>query len=354
MALSRRRFLQLTGLGALGLGRPSRAAGLLPVPFLERRDVLRFVACLRPYRQGSFRLETEPGPKLLVHNYGHGGAGYTLSWGCAREVLELVRPSPGRVAVLGSGVIGLTSARLLREAGREVTIYAAVFPPHTTSDKAGALFGPAGVAHRDQRLFERVLGDTYRDWGRLEGAEWAVRAVDTYDFGQKKSFWSKVPPGLLPTRTLARAPFESATGPATVYRTYLIEPPTFLPRLMAELRQRQVAFVRRRFDALEQVFELPEEVVVNCTGLGSYRLCRDEALVPIRGQLVHLKPQKVDYCITRGPYMFPRSDVLLLGGTYEKDVWTAVPEPSACERILWDHQRFFGGWFTPFSPRRPD
>lgn len=48
-------------------------------------------AGLRPGRS-EVRLEAErplPG-KLLVHNYGHGGAGVTLSWGCAEEVLELV------------------------------------------------------------------------------------------------------------------------------------------------------------------------------------------------------------------------------------------------------------------------
>jgi len=47
---------------------------------------------LRPGRE-SVRLEAEhPRPgKLVVHDYGHGGAGVTLSWGCADEVLELVR-----------------------------------------------------------------------------------------------------------------------------------------------------------------------------------------------------------------------------------------------------------------------
>jgi D-amino-acid oxidase len=49
---------------------------------------------LRPYRAQGVRLEAERLDEcILVHNYGHGGSGFSLSWGCAREVRELVRMS---------------------------------------------------------------------------------------------------------------------------------------------------------------------------------------------------------------------------------------------------------------------
>jgi D-amino-acid oxidase len=46
---------------------------------------------LRPFRKSGVRLERDrlAGGRAVIHNYGHGGAGFTLSWGCAREVLEL-------------------------------------------------------------------------------------------------------------------------------------------------------------------------------------------------------------------------------------------------------------------------
>jgi D-amino-acid oxidase len=46
-------------------------------------------AGLRPFRKLSVRVDQDPGTSIF-HNYGHGGAGVTFSWGCAAEVAELV------------------------------------------------------------------------------------------------------------------------------------------------------------------------------------------------------------------------------------------------------------------------
>ena len=46
---------------------------------------------LRPFRKSGVRIERGQlrDGRIVIHNYGHGGAGFSLSWGCAREVLEL-------------------------------------------------------------------------------------------------------------------------------------------------------------------------------------------------------------------------------------------------------------------------
>ncbi len=61
-------------------------------PSLKGAKVIQNLVGLRPGRK-KVRLELEEfSPNLkVIHNYGHGGAGFTLSWGCAREVLELAR-----------------------------------------------------------------------------------------------------------------------------------------------------------------------------------------------------------------------------------------------------------------------
>src|SRR6202049_2998669 len=72
------------------------------------------IAGVRPYRNGSYRLDAETiGNKFIVHNYGHGGAGITLSWGCAAKVRDIVQSRLATShdtegAVLGARGVGLT------------------------------------------------------------------------------------------------------------------------------------------------------------------------------------------------------------------------------------------------------
>src|SRR5688500_19162748 len=135
--LDRRGFV-LTGSAAAGLALsgcattgprtpvPSPCAPL-PRVQVDPSRIIRTVAGLRPYRAAGFVVRRDQlGDKALVHNYGHGGAGITLSWGTSQlaATLGLVGHS-GSVAVIGAGVMGLTTARLVQQAGFPVTIYTA-------------------------------------------------------------------------------------------------------------------------------------------------------------------------------------------------------------------------------------
>jgi D-amino-acid oxidase len=61
-------------------------------PRLESAEVLGARVGLRPGRtEVRLELERVHDDTVIIHNYGHGGAGFTLSWGCAEEVLELVK-----------------------------------------------------------------------------------------------------------------------------------------------------------------------------------------------------------------------------------------------------------------------
>ncbi len=89
---------------------------LMPVRASADR-VIRTVAGLRPYRPGGFVVRAEAlGTKRLVHNYGHGGSGVTMSWGTAKLAVEMgVAGHSGPVAVIGAGIVGLSTARLVQE-----------------------------------------------------------------------------------------------------------------------------------------------------------------------------------------------------------------------------------------------
>jgi D-amino-acid oxidase len=58
---------------------------------IEKPNVLAERVGLRPFRKSGVRLERDhlSDGRTVVHNYGHGGSGFTLSWGCAQEVFEL-------------------------------------------------------------------------------------------------------------------------------------------------------------------------------------------------------------------------------------------------------------------------
>jgi glycine/D-amino acid oxidase-like deaminating enzyme len=102
--------------------------------------------------------------------------------------------------------------------------------------------------------------------------------------------------------------------------------------------------VVREFGSRDELIALDEPVIFNCTGLGAKALFADDELTPVKGQLTFLLPQpEIDYItLLDGPlYMFPRSDGILLGGTFERGNWSLEPDLEIEKRIVEGHRRFF-------------
>jgi D-amino-acid oxidase len=299
------------------------------------------------------------GDTLVVHDYGHGGAGVTLSWGTAAQAVALLPPDHrGPVAVLGCGAVGLATARLLQDRGLSVTIYAEDLPPNTTSNVAGALWLPylvwdpaRGAPEFRQRLLDASRIAYYR-YQTLVGPRYGVRWIRNYllrhhAFAEEDSMTGKrglIAPYLPELRDVP--PAEHPFGGYEFVRQFdamLIEPHVYLPTLVDDVRRAGGSIRTRKIVNRAALAELPERVVFNCTGLGSRALFGDEELVPVKGQLTFLLPQpEVGYNLIAGDlYMFPRSDGILLGGTHEEGVWSLEPDAAAKERIIDGHRRLF-------------
>ncbi|HEY8009442.1 MAG TPA: FAD-dependent oxidoreductase [Rudaea sp.] len=337
------------------------ACGLPPVRVSADREI-RTVVGLRPYRPSGFVVRAEKlGETLVVHNYGHGGAGITLSWGTAKLAVDIGAPGhSGRVAVLGCGAVGLATARLLQEAGFAVIIYAKNLPPETTSNIAGGQWFPAFLSDPAKRTdaFNRQLlaaaDYAYRRYQLMVGPRFGVRWMRNYflrnsEFAETGYIGEQsVLRSMMPEyRDLApdEHPF-SGYKYVRQFDTMIIEPPVYLSAMLDEFHIAGGAIVVREIADRAQIEALPEKLVFNCTGLGAKALFDDEELTPVKGQLTILLPQpEVQYAVCPGDlYMFPRSDGIVLGGTHEEGVWSLEPDLVRKQQILSAHQAFFGSF----------
>jgi D-amino-acid oxidase len=346
--------LALPGCATMATRRPAAAAtGCLPRVLVSPERVIRTVAGLRPYRASGFVVRAEAlGDKRLVHNYGHGGAGITLSWGSSKLAAQLgLQGHQGPVAVIGAGVMGLTTALLAQEAGFPVTVYARALPPETTSNIAGGQFHPFGhfrgseVTPAWRAQFLAALDYSWRRFQIMVGDDYGIRWLPTY-----AETTDGADPQLLPTFPSVNRVLGSGEHPFPVEHvvhrdTLYVEPGRFLRQLMRDVQLAGGRFAVRDFATPADIANLPERLVFNCTGLGSRTLFNDEGLLPARGQLAILLPQpEVRYAFTgRAGSMFPRPDGIVLGGTFELDEWSTTPEPEAIARILAAHQQLNAG-----------
>lgn len=326
----------------------------------------RTLVGLRPYRESGFVVRTDVlDGKPVVHNYGHGGGGITLSWGTAHLALEHAAATEHReAAVVGCGAVGLATARLLQRHGWRVRIYARDLPPETTSNIAAgqwspfSVYSPSAVTSGFMEQFRRASRLSYRHYQDLVGPDYGVSWIDNFHVSDAPIIPSgmhldmpDVFPGIHDL-----SPDEHAFPVPHVRRvvTMLVETGRYLRAMERDARLAGAEIVVRDFRSPAELIDLPEPLVVNCTGLGARELFDDRELVPVRGQLLVLLPQReIDYILLRDGapyYMMPRADGIVLGGSFERGEWSLDPDPAVSRRILDAHDSFFAR-MDPGVPR---
>jgi D-amino-acid oxidase len=357
--------------GCAGRGAASRAGAGMRAPLrltpvrVSHDRIIRATVGLRPHRPSGFVLRAEPlEGKTLIHNYGHGGAGMSLSWGTGQMAAELALAQPDRrAAVVGCGVVGLTTARQLQRRGFAVTIYAATVPPDTTSNMSLAGFTPtSGLVSLDRRTpewdaqFRHAVEIAYRQLQLLAGPKYGISWINNYALTDTEPMGGG-------TNTLL--PDSVRTGQVVLgpgqhpfpYRYAIerpemrIEPSIYLDALVSDVLAAGGRIVIRKFETPRDLLTVDEPVIAHCTGLGAKALFGDAELIPLKGQLIVLIPQEdVNYSTNGGVrnsppgvfvHMMPRRDGIVLGGTSERDVWTTEINEAERLRVVDGHKTLF-------------
>ncbi|RDV24152.1 FAD-binding oxidoreductase [Alteromonas aestuariivivens] len=338
---------------AVGFQRPLSRNPLV-APKISSGNIVRQAVGHRPYRPEGFVVRSETlGNKTLVHNYGHGGGGISLSWGSSALAVNEVQDHENKqAAVIGGGVMGLTTARLLQQSGWKVTVYTRQMAQYTTSQVAGGEWGPYSVhdpkvsSGAFKQQLQQAAQIAHSTYSGMVGSYYGIRWIELYSASNtvpKPGEFARFYPY---TQTYGPGEHPFASEYCTASATMLVETPIFLKRLIADVRRAGGQFVIRDFRDQEDIAALSEPVVFNCTGLGSRTLFGDTGIMPAKGQLVILPPDPaVDYLAVGGSdkplYMFSRGDCMILGGTFKPGDWSTEPEPEETQRIIEEHQRMF-------------
>jgi D-amino-acid oxidase len=349
---------------------PAPSYPLLPKlwPVRAQADrIFRVTVCLRPFRAAGPRLDVERvGEKTVVHNYGHGGSGWSLSWGSSSVAVEKAMAGGAReVGVIGCGALGLTSAILLQRAGARVTIYAKERPPDVRSARATGSWTPdSRIALSDAvspdfpALWEKMCRysfHTYESYLGLAGdpVEWTDRYIlfdggpsaqsaPDRDDGLSFAHYQNRIADLTPRSQELPAgshPFPTRFARRNSSLTFNIA--AYSRQLVHDFLIEGGKIERAEFHSPSELSRLSQSVIINATGYGARALWKDESIVPVRGQIAWLIPQpEVNYGVFyKNVHILSRRDGIVVqdGGIGEMDGYNdanETPDRAAAESAV--------------------
>jgi D-amino-acid oxidase len=242
------------------------------------------------------------------------------------------------ITIAGCGVIGLTTAIRLQEAGYLVQIITRDLPQQTTSNKAAAFWFPYHVRDSGEILHWSMA--SYREFETLAAiTESGVHMTPVIKLGNEFSEIEKRIKETLPQdrfRPLSETELTGGFESGWRIEVPLIETPVYLPYLLNRFMAQGGKIVQHTIQSLDELME-DTTIVVNCTGLGSQTLAHDDQLIPVRGQIALLKTENRHQVILddAGPtYIVYREDGCICGGTYEVNCDREVTEAAAIQDIL--------------------
>lgn len=241
-----------------------------------------------------------------------------------------------RVIVVGAGVVGLSCAVRLLEAGHRVDVVARDLPLETTSAVAAAVWSPY-VDRQDRVLgWARTAYDAYARIADDEASGVVLRdGTEVFREADAPAPWwcDALPPGAGPDRE-TRLPAGFRSG--WTMRAPVVEMPRYLRWLAARVEDLGGTLTRMNLSSLPDTVD-GVGLVVNATGLAARHFADDPGVAPVRGQVVVVEQVGLDRWTVEGEgptYVVPRSRDVVVGGTAQPGEWSRTPDPAQARDIL--------------------
>ena len=317
---------------------PHSAARIKLAPMRAQPDRITGVyVCTRPFRSAGPRIEMERiGHKNVVHNYGHGGSGWSLSWGSSALAVEMARATNVReLGVIGCGALGLTSAITAQRAGMSVRIYAKALPPDVLSMRASGLWSPASricdAEHIDRfgARWETMARTSFARYQTMLGLPGnPIQWIESYfvsdgedspgpddepEYGEGDLLRRLQD---IKTHSVELSAEENPFAQRYARRLtgMMFNLTTYARLLMDDFLRMGGTIEVREFATPHDLMALKEHTLINATGYGARALFKDESIIPVRGQTARLIPQpEVTYGLaSHNLSVVPRSDGILV------------------------------------------
>jgi len=345
----------------------------LTPPSIEPEHIKTKTVCIRAHRERIFQISTQQhNDKLICHNYGHGGAGWTFLFACINESMkqfeqQLIREPELKnkpIVIIGAGCYGQLTAITLARMGHTVRIVAKE-TDNTASHKAAGFFFPRPRKYSKpaERVIFEALGMEsfliYRDimLGKHPFIEGGPKMLPAY-------YSQYIDPGFAPH--IAKELLEPAenvtvdfgtskTYDLIQYKTIFINTPAILQELERNIAELGIDITTQEVDTFD---ELPESIIFNCAGLGAKKLAPDKRIVPVQGHLINLhnqpNPEQLQYLlnvkVTTQDLGKPRDELIyyapkesgILGITFKRGQDSLTTNLHEFDRLLLRCRDYFG------------
>jgi len=244
------------------------------------------------------------------------------------------------ILIVGCGVSGLTCGIRLLEEGFSVRIVAEILPPYTTSNVAAAYWYPYSASHMEKGLqWAEFSFNIFLEL--IDQKETGISMIELVKLFDHKVEYPSLKNIVHNFRHAGSSELPGGYLDGYIMDVPLIETPVYMQYLINRFRGNggNIEKTNGEIASLDDICS-PEQVIVNCPGLGSHDLCKDEKSYPIRGQIVRTTNPGIRRIINdeSGPlslsYIVPRSNDCILGGTAQENDWDLNVNSDTANEIL--------------------